>query len=53
MAIYLDNLRVHTSIRVRTLCEDQDIRLIFAPVYSPDYNPIEFVFSQLKREVKK
>ena len=26
---------------------------IFAPAYSPDYNPIEYVFSKLKKDVKK
>ena len=30
-----------------------NIEAIWAPAYSPDYNPIEFYFGQLKRIVRK
>ena len=30
-----------------------NIEAIFAPAYSPDYNPIEYYFSMLKRIVRK
>jgi hypothetical protein len=32
--------------------EDEDVRLEFLPPYSPDYNPIEYSFSVLKRQLK-
>ena len=41
----MDNLRVHTSIRSLEVMEELDMEPIWAPKYSPDYNPIEFVFS--------
>ena len=28
-------------------------KYVFAPPYSPDYNPIEFVFSMLKSKYRK
>ena len=30
-----------------------NIRVIRSPVYSPDYNPIEYMFSKLKGQVKQ
>ena len=30
-----------------------NIRVIRSPVYSPDYNPIEYMFSKLKNRVKQ
>ncbi|KZV59122.1 hypothetical protein PENSPDRAFT_596014 [Peniophora sp. CONT] len=29
------------------------MRVIFLPPYSPDFNPIEIVFSELKRRVRR
>ena len=49
----MDNLRVHTSIRAGKEMEELDIIPIFAPIYSPDYNPIEMMFSKLKGIVKR
>jgi hypothetical protein len=34
------------------LIEAEDLRLEFLPPYSPDYNPIEYSFSVLKRQLK-
>ena len=53
MVIYMDNLRVHMTKAVRETYEKLNIKPIFAPFYSPEYNPIEFVFSILKQKVKK
>ena len=43
--LYMDNLRVHHAKKVLKEMEELDIEPIWAPIYSPDYNPIEFVFS--------
>ena len=32
--------------------DELSIAYIFSPIYSPDYNPIEYVFSIAKKEVK-
>jgi transposase len=46
--VILDNLSVHKSARARQLIEAAGCRLRFLPTYSPDFNPIEQAFSQLK-----
>ena len=51
--LYMDNLRVHKSNRSLELMEELDIEPIWAPIYSPDYNPIEFVFSRVKAITKR
>ena len=33
--------------------EELDIQPMFAPIYSPEYNPIELVFSQMKGMMKR
>ena len=48
----MDNLRVHKTNAVREVLEELEIEVIWAPVYSPEYNPIELVFSQYKHIVK-
>ena len=52
LCLYLDNLSVHKSNDVQERMAELGIKCIFAPVYSPDFNPIEFVFSIVKREIK-
>ncbi len=35
------------------MCEDAGVRLEYLPPYSPDYNPIEEAFAELKAWMKK
>jgi len=35
------------------MCEDAGVKLAFLPPYSPDLNPIEETFAQLKAWIKK
>ena len=49
----MDNLRVHTSVKVKELMDELDIVPMYAPVYEPEYNPIELVFSQMKAMMKR
>ena len=53
LALYQDNLRVHTSKEAMEACKDLDIEVQFGPVYSPEKNPIEMTFSILKNAVKR
>ena len=46
--IVLDNASIHRSPRVRELCAIAGVQLEYLPPYSPDYNPIEKSFKQLK-----
>ena len=52
ICIYMDNLAVHRSNHVKERLDEMSIPYIFSPPYSPDYNPIESVFSIFKRELK-
>ena len=52
ICIYMDNLAVHRSNHVKERMDEMSIPYIFSPPYSPDYNPIESVFSIFKRELK-
>ena len=46
--VVMDNLSAHKSERARELIEERGCQLLFLPPYSPDYNPIEEVFSKIK-----
>jgi transposase len=51
--VILDNLAVHKSARARQLIEAAGCRLRFLPTSSPDFNPIEQAFSQLKARLRR
>ena len=46
--VVLDNLAVHKQPAVRAAIERVGAHLRFLPPYSPDFNPIEQAFAQLK-----
>ena len=46
--IVLDNASIHRSLKLKALVENSGYKLLFLPPYSPDYNPIEHVWWQLK-----
>ena len=52
ICIYMDNLAVHRSNTLKERMDEMSIPYIFGPPYSPDYNPIESVFSIFKKEIK-
>ena len=47
--VVADNLSSHKVAGVREAIEARGASLLFLPSYSPDLNPIELVFSKLKR----
>lgn len=51
--VVLDNLSVHKSPRARELIEARGCLLKFLPTYSPDFNPIEGMFSKLKSYLRR
>ncbi len=51
--VAMDNLPTHKVPGVREAIEARGARLRYLPPYSPDLNPIEMVFSQLKSLLRK
>lgn len=46
--LVMDNLSAHKVAGVRQAVEAAGAQVVYLPPYSPDYNPIELVFSKLK-----
>lgn len=51
--VILDNLSVHKRADIHALFAKARCNLIFLPPYSPDFNPIELVFSKLKTRLRR
>jgi transposase len=51
--LLIDNATWHKTIKVKEFCENNNITLLFLPPYSPEYNPIERVWSFLKSKVRQ
>ena len=49
----MDNLPAHKKAGVRRAIEAAGAELRYLPPYSPDFNPIEMAFSQLKALLKR
>ncbi|CZS92406.1 uncharacterized protein RAG0_02848 [Rhynchosporium agropyri] len=39
--LVMDNASIHHSARIKQMCHDAGVRLVYLPPYSPDLNPIE------------
>ena len=53
LALFMDRLNVHRSPVVQARMESLGMKCIFNASYSPDFNPIEGVFSVTKNYVKR
>ena len=52
ICIFMDNLGVHKSNKTRKTMQTLKMKAIFNISYSPQYNPIESVFSKVKQKFK-
>ena len=52
IALFMDNLAAHKSEKSKTEMAMLGFRCIFNVPYSPEYNPIEFVFSKVKQKFR-
>jgi transposase len=51
--VIMDNASFHKSNKVKELIEKVGCKLIYLPPYSPDPNPIEHLWGNLKRLLRK
>ena len=52
ICVFMDNLTTHTSKKTKESMKQLGIRYLFNISYSPDYNPIESVFSKVKQKFR-
>ncbi|MBW3636019.1 MAG: IS630 family transposase [Armatimonadetes bacterium] len=50
--LVLDNARIHHGGNIKALVEQAGCSLLYLPPYSPDFNPIEMLWSWLKNHVR-
>jgi transposase len=51
--LVMDNASFHRTERIEQMCQDAGVKLIYLPPYSPDLNPIEEFFAELKEFIKR
>jgi len=51
--VVLDNLSSHKVVGVKEAIASAGAKILYFPPYSPDFNPIEHVFSKLKTWVRQ
>jgi len=49
----MDNISFHHSKEVKELAELSNKKIIFSPPYSPQFNPIELLFSVMKKKYRE
>ncbi len=49
----MDNASFHHIERVEQMCHDARVKLVYLPPYSPDLNPINKFFTELKAIIKR
>ena len=50
--VVMDNLSAHKSKTTRNLFQEAGIELHYQPPYSPDFNPIELMWSKVKNSLR-
>ena len=53
MAVFMDRLNVHRCRQVLQAMQNLRLKHVLNASYSPDYNPIEGVFSVAKNRIKR
>lgn len=51
--VIMDNFTIHKNSGVKALIEQAGCTLLFLPIYSPDFNPIEHLFAKIKAFIRK
>lgn len=50
--LIMDNASFHRSERIQQMCDEAGVVLLYLPPYSPDLNPIEEFFGELKTYIR-
>jgi transposase len=50
--VVMDNASFHKSPKIRKAIEQAGCRLVYLPPYSPDLNPIEIFWANMKKWIK-
>jgi transposase len=53
IVIVLDNFKSHTADYTKQCARDCSISLVYLPKYSPDLNPIEYIWKSIKRVISR
>ncbi|KAJ5703719.1 hypothetical protein N7493_010857 [Penicillium malachiteum] len=53
LVLVMDNASFYRSERIEQLCFDKGVKLVYLPPYSPDLNPIEEFFAELKAFIRR
>lgn len=51
--LVMDNASFHHSERIKQMCSQKGVILVYLPPYSPDLNPIEEFFAELKSFIRR
>lgn len=51
--LVMDNASFHHSESLEQMCSQAGVKLVYLPPYSPDLNPIEELFSEVKAFIKR
>jgi len=51
--LVMDIAPFHRSERIQQMCDAAGVKLLYLPPYSPDLNPVEGYFAELKAFIKK
>lgn len=51
--IVMDNASFHHSEKIEKMCSQVGVKIVYLPPYSPDLNPIEEFFSELKAFIRR
>lgn len=51
--LIMDNVSSHNNNDVKNLLKENNVKYLFLPPYSPEYNPIELAWSKFKHFIKK
>jgi transposase len=52
MVVVMDNLAAHKIAAIGQAIEEAKCRLIYLPPYSPDFSPIENIWSKVKQSLR-